>query len=180
MTDRLKKWRDILTADPTETRQENLQSRAGNGHQRVSSRFCSTETRSLTLWGHDHQRVSSRLCSTESRFLTVWRQEMTIKGSVAGFSAKRPDDWLPEGMGWPPKGQQHFLQKRGQITHILRAWDGHQRVSSMFCSKETTSLTYWGQEMATKGSAACFAAKRPDYLPTEGRRWPPKVNSNFC
>ena len=28
--------------------------------------------------------------------------------------------------------------------------------------------------MATKGSAAGFAAKRPDHLQTEGRRWPPK------
>src|ERR1700733_6727200 len=28
--------------------------------------------------------------------------------------------------------------------------------------------------MATKGSAAGFAAKRPDHLPTESRRWPPK------
>ena len=28
--------------------------------------------------------------------------------------------------------------------------------------------------MATKGSAAGFAAKRPDHLHTEGRRWPPK------
>ena len=28
--------------------------------------------------------------------------------------------------------------------------------------------------MATKGSAAGFAAKRPDHLHAEGRRWPPK------
>ena len=28
--------------------------------------------------------------------------------------------------------------------------------------------------MATKGSAAGFAAKRPDHLLPEGRRWPPK------
>jgi hypothetical protein len=28
--------------------------------------------------------------------------------------------------------------------------------------------------MATKGSAAGFAAKRPDHLQAEGRRWPPK------
>ena len=28
--------------------------------------------------------------------------------------------------------------------------------------------------MATKGSAAGFAAKRPDHLHSEGRRWPPK------
>ena len=28
--------------------------------------------------------------------------------------------------------------------------------------------------MATKGSAAGFAAKRPDHLQTEGRRWPIK------
>ena len=27
--------------------------------------------------------------------------------------------------------------------------------------------------MATKGSAAGFAAKRPDHLQTKGRRWPP-------
>jgi hypothetical protein len=28
--------------------------------------------------------------------------------------------------------------------------------------------------MATKGSAAGFAANRPDHLLPEGRRWPPK------
>ena len=28
--------------------------------------------------------------------------------------------------------------------------------------------------MATKGSAACFAANRLDHLLPEGRRWPPK------
>ena len=28
--------------------------------------------------------------------------------------------------------------------------------------------------MATKGSAAGFAAKRPDHLLSKGRRWPPK------
>ena len=28
--------------------------------------------------------------------------------------------------------------------------------------------------MATKGSAAGFAAKKPDHLHPEGRRWPPK------
>ena len=27
--------------------------------------------------------------------------------------------------------------------------------------------------MATKGSATGFAAKRPDHLHSEGRRWPP-------
>ena len=28
--------------------------------------------------------------------------------------------------------------------------------------------------MATKGSGAGFAAKRPDHLLSDGRRWPPK------
>ena len=28
--------------------------------------------------------------------------------------------------------------------------------------------------MATKGLAEGFASKRPDHLPTEGRKWPPK------
>ena len=52
--------------------------------------------------------------------------------------------------GWPPKGQQrHVFQQRDQITYSLKLGDGHQ------------------------GSAVCFAAKRPDHLHSEGRRWPP-------
>ena len=66
---------------------------------------------------------------------------MTIKVSTAGFAAKRSDDLLPEGRRWPPKGQQQVLQQRDQITYILRAGDGQQRVSSRFHSKETGSLT---------------------------------------
>ena len=68
------------------------------------------------------------------------------------------------------KGKQ-VLQQRDQITYSLRVGDGHQMVSRV-CRKEPKSLTNYGQEMATKGSAACFSAKRPDHLPTEGRRWP--------
>ena len=67
---------------------------------------------------------------------------MGIKGSAVGFATKRPDHSHPEGRRWPPKGQQQVLQQRDQITYILRAGDGHQRVSSRFCSKEARSLTY--------------------------------------
>ena len=105
---------------------------------------------------------------------------MASKGSAAGFAAKRPDHLLPEGRRWPPKGQQEILQQRGQITYILRAGNGHQRVSSRFYSKETRSLTYWEQEMATNGSEAGFTAKRPDHLLPEGRRWPPMGQQQFC
>src|SRR6202020_1200048 len=77
--------------------------RAGYGHQRISSRFCSKETRSLTLSG----------------------QEMATKESVEGFVAKRPDHIHTEGRRLPPKGQQHVLQQREQITYSLRAGDGH-------------------------------------------------------
>ena len=66
---------------------------------------------------------------------------MATKGSVGGFAAKRPDHLLPEGREWPPASAAG-LQKRDQITYILRAGDGHQRVSSRFGSKETRSLTY--------------------------------------
>ena len=96
---------------------------------------------------------------------------MATKGSAAGFAAKRPDHLLPEGKRWPPKGQQQVLQQSDQITYKLRAGDGHQRVSSRVCSKETKLLTPY--KMAIKGSAAYFSAKRPDHLQTEGRRYPP-------
>src|ERR1700691_3425165 len=99
---------------------------------------------------------------------------MATKGSAAGFSAKIPDHLPAKGRRWPPKGQQQVLQQRNQITYILRAGDGHQRVSSRFCSKETRSLTNLGQEMATKGSAEGFVAKRPDHIQTKGRRLPPR------
>ena len=121
--------------------------------------------------GDGHQRVSSRFCSKQTRWLTLWGQEMATKGSAAGFAANRPHHLLPDGRR---KGQQQVLQQTDQITHSLRAGDGHQRVSSMFCSKQTRSLTNWAQEMATKGSAAGFAANRPDHLQTGDRRWPPK------
>ena len=94
--------------------------------------------------GRGHQNVSSRFCSKETRWLTSWWQVMVSKGSSAGFAAKRPDHLLPEDRGWPPKGQQQVLQQRDQITYILRAGDGNQRVSGMFCSKETISLTTCG------------------------------------
>ena len=67
---------------------------------------------------------------------------MATKGSTAGFAAKTPDHLHAKGRRWPPKGQQQVLQKRDQITYILRVGDGHQRVSSRFCSKKTRSLTY--------------------------------------
>src|ERR1700735_1296840 len=85
----------------------------------------------------DQQQV----CSKETRSLTNWRQEMATKGSAAGFVEKIPDHLLSEGRRWPPKGQQQVLQQRDQITYFLWAGDGHQRVSSRFCSKETRSLT---------------------------------------
>ena len=66
---------------------------------------------------------------------------MANKGS-AGFVAKRPDHLLSKGRRWPPKDQQQVLQQRDQITYPLRVGDGHQRVSSRFCSKETRSLTH--------------------------------------
>jgi hypothetical protein len=66
---------------------------------------------------------------------------MTTKESVTGFAAKRPDHLLSEGRRWPSKGQQQVLQQTDQITYKLRAGDGHQRVSSRFCSKQTRSLT---------------------------------------
>jgi hypothetical protein len=66
---------------------------------------------------------------------------MATKGLAAGFAAKRPDYLQSEGKRWPPKGQQQVLQQRDQITYILRAEDGHQRVSSKFCRKKTKSLT---------------------------------------
>ena len=91
---------------------------------------------------------------------------MATKGSAEGFAPNRPDHLLPEGGKWPPKGQQKvFLPKRpdhlqtegrkwppksqqkvllqrDQITYPLRAGDGHQRVRSRFCSKETRLLTH--------------------------------------
>ena len=66
---------------------------------------------------------------------------MATKGSAAGFAANRPDHLLSEGRTLPPKGQQQVLQQRDQITYSLRAGDGHQKVSSRFCGKETRSLT---------------------------------------
>ena len=66
---------------------------------------------------------------------------MAIKGSAAGFAAKRPDHLRSKGRIWPPKGQQQVLQQKDLITYSLRAGDGNQRVSSRFCSKETRSLT---------------------------------------
>ena len=95
---------------------------------------------------------------------------MATTGSAAGFAANRPDHLLPEGRRWSPKGQRQVLQQTDQITYKLRTGDGHQRVSRRFCSKQTRSLTNWGQEMATNGSAASFAANRPDHLLPEGRR----------
>ena len=98
---------------------------------------------------------------------------MATKGSAACFAAKRPDHLHSEGRRWPPKGQQQILQQRDQITYPLKAGDGHQMVSSMFCSRD--HITYF--LMAGDGhqrSAAGFAAKRPDHLPTESKRWPPK------
>ena len=97
---------------------------------------------------------------------------MATKGSAAGFAANRPDHLQPEDRRWPPKGQQQVLKQTDQITYSLKAGDGHQRVSSRFCSKQTRSLTLSGSEMATKGSAAGFAANRPDHLLPDGRRWP--------
>ena len=134
---------------------------------RVSSRFCSKETRSLTycesrrwspkgqqqVWqqrdqityslkaGDNHQRVRSRFYSKETRSLTYWEQEMATKGSAAGYAAKTPDHLHTKSRRWPPKGQQQVLQQRDQITYSLREGNGHQRVSSRFCSKETRSLT---------------------------------------
>jgi hypothetical protein len=66
---------------------------------------------------------------------------MATKVSEAGFSANRPDHLLSEGRRWPPKGQQQVLQQTDQITYNLRAGDGHQRVSSRFCNKQSRSLT---------------------------------------
>ena len=117
------------------------------------------------------------------------------QGSGAGVAAKRPDHLLSKGRRWPPKVSSRFcsketrsltllgqevvtkgsavgLQQIDQITYSLEVGDGHQRVSSRFCSKETRSLTVLGQEVVTKGSAVGFAAKRPDHLQPEGRRWP--------
>jgi hypothetical protein len=66
---------------------------------------------------------------------------MVTKGSAADFAVKRPNHLHPESGRWPPKGQQEVLQQRDHITYMLRAGDGHQRVSSRYCSKETRSLT---------------------------------------
>ena len=66
---------------------------------------------------------------------------MATKGSIAGFVAKRPDHLHTESRRWPSKGQQEVLRKRDQITYMLRAGDGHQRVNRRFGSKETRSLT---------------------------------------
>ena len=63
------------------------------------------------------------------------------KGKKQVLQPKRPNHLLPEGRKWPPKGQQQVLWQRDQITYFLRAGDGHQRVSSLFCSIETRSLT---------------------------------------
>ena len=70
---------------------------------------------------------------------------MAIIGSTADFSVKRPDHLHTESRRWPPN-QQQVLQQRDQVTYILRAGDGHQRVS------------------------AGLAANIPDYLLSEGRR----------
>ena len=104
---------------------------------------------------------------------------MSTKWSAERFAAKRPDHLHPEGRRSPPKGQQQVSWQRDQITYKLRAGDGHQRVSNRFWNKKTRSLTYCGQEMATKGSAAGSAAKRLDHLLPEGRRWPPKGQQVF-
>ena len=47
------------------------------------------------------------------------------------------------------KGQQMALEQGDQVTYSLRAGDGQERVNSR------------------------FAAKIPDHLLPEGRRWPP-------
>ena len=171
-----RKWTKGLAAGFEERRPDHLQSYgrrwSPKGQQQVLQ-----QREQITYFleaGDGHQRVSSRFCSKETRSLAIWGQEMANKGSPAGFAAKRPDHLPSEGRRWPPKGQQEFLQQGDQITYFLRAEDGHQRVSIRFCSKETRSLTLWGQEMATKGSAAGFAEKRPDHLHPEGRRSPPK------
>ena len=124
--------------------------------------------------GDGHQRVSSRIYSKETRSLTAWGQKMGTKQSATGFSAKRPDHLQPEGKRWVQKGQQQYFQQRDQITYSLRARDRHQRVSSRICSKETRSLTDWGQEMGAKVSAAGFATNRAGCLQAEGTRWAPK------
>jgi hypothetical protein len=67
---------------------------------------------------------------------------MDTKESVAGFAAKRPNHLHPEGRRWSPKNHQQVLQQIDQITYILRAEDGHQRVSSRFCSKEARLFTH--------------------------------------
>ena len=59
---------------------------------------------------------------------------MAIKGSAAGFAAKRPDHLPTEGRRWPTKGQKQALQQRDQITYSLRAGDSHQRVSNRFAA----------------------------------------------
>ena len=85
---------------------------------------------------------------------------MTIKVSTVGLAAKKSDDLLPEGRRWPPKGHQHFLQKRDQITYILRTGDDHQRVNSRFCRKETRSLTSWGDGHQRVRSRFCSTETR--------------------
>ena len=92
---------------------------------------------------------------------------MATKGSAAGFAAMRPDHLLPEGRRWPPKGQQQVLQQKEQITYILRAGDGHQRVSSKFCTQIAYILRAGDGRQRV---SVVFAAKRPDHLHTEGRR----------
>ena len=76
-------------------------------------------------------------------------------------------------------GQQQVLQQKTQITHPLRAGDGHQRVSSRYCSNETRSLTTSEQEMATKRSVAGFVARSQDHLQSEGRDGHQKVSREF-
>ena len=71
----------------------------------------------------------------------ILRTEDSHQGLGAGLVANRPDHLLPEARRWPPKGQPQVLQQRDQITYPLKAGNGHQKVSSRFCSKETRSLT---------------------------------------
>ena len=96
--------------------------------------------------GDDHQRVSSRFCSKETRSLTPLRQEMVS----SRFCKKRSDHLPTEDRKWPGNGQQ-VLDQRNQVPYILRSRDGHQGSAAGFAAKRTDHLLPEDMTWPSKG-----------------------------
>jgi len=95
-----------------------------------------------------------------------------MRPSTTALASIKQDHLLAENRQIWQSHQQQLLHQLNEITYLLRAGKCHKTISNSSCMYQAGSLTYWGQENATRPSTTSLASIKWDHLLPEGRQMP--------